>query len=142
MNAQDLDDWGTQETPQKSRGGRPAKGYAARSNRKIECPECGWHARTSAAQLSRGLPTCACGAGMIVPEFRDRVALSDPDALEHVERAEAEECERAFRAAPRERRAGAPKRCAELGCHKFVRGEYCDEHKLGAERSEGMGAYR
>ena len=35
---------------------------------KIECPSCGWMARTSKKWLELGLPTCACGEQMINPE--------------------------------------------------------------------------
>jgi len=35
---------------------------------KIECPNCGWMARTSKKWMELGLPTCACGEQMINPD--------------------------------------------------------------------------
>lgn len=35
---------------------------------KIQCPRCGWMARTSQKWMDLGLPTCACGEQMINPE--------------------------------------------------------------------------
>lgn len=35
---------------------------------KIQCPACGWMARTSKKWMDLGLPTCACGEQMINPE--------------------------------------------------------------------------
>ncbi len=35
---------------------------------KIQCPSCGWMARTSKKWMEMGLPTCACGEQMINPD--------------------------------------------------------------------------
>jgi hypothetical protein len=35
---------------------------------KIQCPACGWMARTSKKWMELGLPTCACGEQMINPD--------------------------------------------------------------------------
>ena len=69
------------DTINRNVGGRPAKDYKARGNRKIQCAVCSFTARTSAAQLRNvaELPTC-CGEPMILPELRDRFAL-DPDTV-------------------------------------------------------------
>lgn len=40
---------------------------------KIECPECGWTARTTRQWIEAGLPTCQCGTALEIP---------DPDAPE------------------------------------------------------------
>lgn len=132
-------------------GGRPAKDYSARGNRKIECPDCGFIARCSAASIERagGLPSCACGAAMIVPNLRDR-AVIEWDALEAeltalgVERdASGKVIADPFADAMRElgfdgmvispygnRRGGATQtRCEASGCHKYSAGRYCPEHE-------------
>lgn len=38
---------------------------------KIQCPSCGWMARTSQKWMSLGLPTCACGEQMINPDAEE-----------------------------------------------------------------------
>lgn len=82
MNGLEADWLGTDAEPQRNRGGRPAKDYRARGNRKLECPSCGFVCRCSAAAVARagGLPSCACGERMVVPELRDR-AVIEWDAL-------------------------------------------------------------
>lgn len=128
------------DAPTRNVGGRPPKGYSARSNRKLECPSCGFACRCSTAAVKRAaaLPTCGCGVGMIVPNLRDRAAI-EPDALE------AELCEQGrtvYNAAARELgwpHWSAPKRESRSGtsrcqweggyCMTFVSGRFCREHE-------------
>jgi hypothetical protein len=118
-------------------GGRPAKDYAGRGNRKMECPACGFIARCSAGAIERagGLPSCACGECMILPNLRDRAAV-EWDALETELVSYGRD---AYDAAMRElgyagmveprtapRRSGAAQqRCQGPGCHKFRSARYC-----------------
>ena len=105
--------------------------------RKLECPACGWHCRTSAAMIRLGAPLCACGAGALqVPELKD-AAVVDWDAL-----AASFTSLRARNAAMRElgypeavesrsrgRRTKQPQ-CKHDGCSRFrAYGElYCPKH--------------
>lgn len=122
-------------------GGRPAKGHKGRQ-RKLCCPDCGFIAYATAGAVERagGLPTCACGARMIVPNLRDR-AVIEWDALEaDLSRLGRDEWNAAMReigakdlVMPKygDRRSGlGSKRCAwaEGHCVKFTATIYCPEH--------------
>jgi len=43
---------------------------------KIQCPACGWMARTSKKWMELGLPTCACGEQMLNPEAEAAQTIS------------------------------------------------------------------
>jgi hypothetical protein len=137
--------------PAANPGGRPAKGHKGRQ-RKLCCPDCGFIAYATAGAVERagGLPSCACGGAMIVPNLRDRAAI-EWDALE----AELVSYGRdAYDAAMRElgyggmveprtapRRSGAAQqRCQGPGCHKFTAGRYCPSCEQG--RPEMAPAHR
>ena len=147
-------DWldGAALVPARNVGGRPAKDYRARGNRKLECPQCGFIARCSAAAIERagGLPTCGCGRGMIVPNLRDRAAIEWDALAAELESYGRNAYDAAMRElghvdmiAPRrstERHGGAQRRCEVNGCHKFSAGRYCAEHEH--DRPEMAAAHR
>jgi hypothetical protein len=143
MSAPAIDtDWlAGASAPAANPGGRPAKDYAARGNRKFECPECGFMARCSARAIERagGLPRCACGGQTILPNLRDRAAV-EWDALEaelvsygrDAYDAAMRELGYAGMVEPRTRPAGSglvQRRCEASGCHKFSAGRFCSEHE-------------
>lgn len=57
-----------QPVPVPAGGGKIASGPAPQTSRqvKIECPSCGYNARTTRKWLEVGLPTCPCGTEMVV----------------------------------------------------------------------------
>jgi hypothetical protein len=135
------EDWLGDIAPPVNRGGRPAKGYTGRS-RKIECPECGWYANTTARQIeTRGFPTCACGGAIGWANMRDRIEFEDAAAIV------ADVGQGAYNDAlaaagyaretvKRDRQSGlGSARCQWQGgyCSVIVSGQYCSEHEPLAE---------
>lgn len=125
-------------------GGRPAKGYNARGNHKLECPSCGFACRCSVASFNRAgaLPTCGCGSTMAVPVLRDRAALLPADLEAELQTMSREEFVRTCRELGWRDllRADTPRKgnmdrgirhtCQWPGgyCNVIVDGEFCTEH--------------
>jgi hypothetical protein len=139
--------------PAANPGGRPAKGHKGRQ-RKLCCPDCGFIAYATAGAVERagGLPLCACGGAMIVPNLRDR-AVIEWDTLEaELSRLGVDRWNAAMReigatalVAPKhaDRRSGAAaKRCAwpEGHCVKFTSAVYCPEHDPAEQASRRRAA--
>lgn len=157
----DATDWlgGASAPPPPAPGGRPAKDHRGRQ-RKLLCGSCGFicYATAGAIERAGGLPSCACGSQLEVPNLRDRLAI-EPDAVERelfdagaaeafARGASAVEAENAGRVRwneamreigasalilppPAKRDASAPpQRCQwDQGyCMKFVSSRYCPEH--------------
>lgn len=140
--------------PDRSRGGRKRTNGAGDRSRLIECPECGFKARTSATALREaGFPTCGCGTRLELANMRDRAAV-EPDALlDDLAKLAPRDQNAAYRELgwhdltvpldSKGRIAAGPrsgvsmKRCAWEGgyCTKFATGRYCPEHGNGSDRT-------
>lgn len=98
---------------------RPAKGHVGRQ-RKLECPSCGFIARASRGAVQTvGLPTCACGEPMVLPELRDLLELGMID-VNHVPSHELRALGYTDSVSLRRRNLGNPtfRRCSAEGCNR------------------------
>lgn len=139
--------------PASNPGGRPAKGHKGRQ-RKLCCPECGFicYATAGAVERAGGLPSCACGSPLIVPNLRDRAVIEWDQLEAELSQLGRERWNDAMReigsldlVLPRyaDRRSGAaPKRCAwaEGHCVKFTSAIYCPEHDPAEQASRRRAA--
>jgi hypothetical protein len=88
-----------------------------------------------------GLPTCACGTVMTVPELRDLVAVDDSilDTLSHRARNQAMRAlgwtDQIVRKAPPRRTR--QKQCVQEGCSRFV-GTFAQQCAAGHPQREAM----
>lgn len=142
-------DWlGDLAVPPRNVGGRAASKDRPGRMRKVQCPDCATILYcTSVAALERGLPTCACGTPMILPNLRDR-AVVEWDALElelrSMSRADYNKAARELGLTPEPAdltRLGGSKggaeqqRCQWDGgfCARYASSSgYCREHRPGA----------
>jgi hypothetical protein len=151
MSAAAIDPWLGEFAPA-ARIGRPPINERERRgrSRKTLCPECGFIAYVTAGGVERagGLPSCACGARMTVPNLRDRAAI-EWDTLEtellamgrhaYIEAMGELGFESADVVGPAtvKRKGGglARIRCQWPSCGKFTNGRrYCPEHDPFAQR--------
>lgn len=149
MNATESD-WlgGATASPAPNPGGRPAKDHRGRQ-RKLLCDSCGFiaYATTGAIERAGGLPICACGGTLTLPNLRDRAVVEwdtlagelkqlGPDAWNDAMR-EIGSPDLVVRTL-RPRLSGARQhRCETSGCTRFSTGRYCPEH---VEHRPAMGS--